>query len=167
MGLYSCTQELPLSALLILTMKNLWQMRYSKGWIVLLASIVGISFGAYTFINRAVTSQVYVTNCGTQDYKPTTIVKFCADAGVAISAIEWNSWSSAGAMGVGIYQINDCQPTCVAGKEHYAEVTLTLSKMKTIHGKPTLTFISVKTKDGKNLPLGDLPQDSWPMELAG
>jgi hypothetical protein len=42
-----------------------------------------------------------------------------------------------------------------------------LSKTKTIAGKPTLTYIVVKTKDGKNLPLSDSPTDAWPMELAG
>ena len=148
-------------------MKSFREIRYSKGWIVLLATVVGLGFGSYTFINRAVTSQVYVTNCGMQDYKPTTIIKFCADAGVGVGAIEWSSWNAEGATGEGKYQINDCEPSCVDGKLYYADVTLTLSKSKTINGKPTLTFISIKTKDGKNLPLSNSPKDSWPMELAG
>jgi hypothetical protein len=42
-----------------------------------------------------------------------------------------------------------------------------LSKTKTIKGKPTLTYIKVTTKDGKNLPLSASPTDAWPMELAG
>ncbi|CAB4706485.1 unannotated protein [freshwater metagenome] len=148
-------------------MKSIREYRYSKGWIVLLATAVGLSYGGYTYINRAVTSQVYVTNCGMQDYKPTTIIKFCADAGVGVGAIEWSSWSAEGATGEGKYEINDCIPTCVAGKLHSADVTVVLSKSKTIAGKPTLTHIVVKTKDGKNLPLSDSPTDAWPMELAG
>jgi hypothetical protein len=148
-------------------MKSFREYRYSKGWIVLLATAVGLSYGGYTYINRAVTSQVYVTNCGMQDYKPTTIIKFCADAGVGVGAIEWSSWSADGATGEGKYEINDCIPTCVAGKLHSADVTVVLSKSKSIAGKPTLTYIVVKTKDGKNLPLSDSPTDAWPMELAG
>ena len=148
-------------------MKNFRHYRSSKGWIVLLATVVGLSYGGYTFIHRAVTSQVYVTNCGIQDYKPTTIIKFCADAGVGIGAIKWNSWNTDGATGEGTYQINDCSPSCVEGKQHYANVTIELSKSKIINGKPTLTYIKVMTKDGENLPLSDSPTDSWPMELAG
>ena len=148
-------------------MKSFREYRYSKGWVVLLATVVGMGYGGYTFINRAVTTQVYVTSCGMQDYKPTSIVKFCADAGVEVSDIKWGSWSAEGAAGEGVYQINDCLPNCAAGKEHYAKVTLVLSKAKTIKGKPTLTFITIKTVDKKNLPLSDSPSDAWPMELAG
>ena len=143
------------------------QVRYSKGWIVVLATLLGISFGSYTFVTRAVSTQIYVTNCGILDYKPTSIVKFCADAGVLISHIEWDSWSSNGATGIGEYQINDCTPTCVAGKQHYAHVDIILSKEKSIKGKRALTFISIKTKDGKNLPTSNSASDAWPMELAG
>ena len=148
-------------------MKSFREFRYSKGWIVLLASVLGLGYGGYTFINRAVTSQVYVTNCGMQDYKPTTIIKFCADSGVGVGAIEWSSWSADGATGEGKYQINDCLPNCAAGKQHYADVSVVLSKSKNIKGKPTLTFITITTKDKKNLPLSDSPSDAWPMELAG
>ncbi len=143
------------------------QLRHSKGWIVLLATLLGVSYGGYTFVNRAVTTQVYVTNCGILDYKPTTIIKFCADAGVLISQIEWDTWSADGAAGIGEYQINDCVPSCVAGKLHFAHVDIVLSKEKSIKGKKALTFISIKTKDGKNLPTSNSPTDAWPMELAG
>jgi len=146
---------------------NLKNLRYSKGWIVALATIIGLSFGAYTSINRAVTSHVYVTNCGSIDYKPTALVKFCADAGVEITQIEWESWSSQKAVGTGVYEINDCEPSCVAGKLHFATVEITLRKSKSIGGKETLTFISIKTKDGKNLPLSSSTNDAWSLELAG
>ncbi|TSA47291.1 MAG: hypothetical protein D4R50_03340 [Actinomycetales bacterium] len=143
------------------------QLRNSKGWIVLLATLLGLGFGGYTFVNRAITSQVYVTNCGILDYKPTVILKFCADAGVGIDKIEWTAWSAEGAIGEGIYQINDCEPTCVAGKLHFTDVEIILSKGKTIDGKKALTYISIKTKDGTNLPLSNSHGDEWPMELAG
>jgi len=148
-------------------MKNFKELRRSKGWIVVLATIVGISLGAYAFVNRAVSTQVYVTNCDMQDYKPESITKFCADGGVTIASIEWESWSKNGASGKGIYYANDCEPSCAEGKFHEANVVITLSKIKSINGKPTLTFIDVATEDKKELPLSDSWQDGWPLELAG
>lgn len=141
--------------------------RYSKGWILALATILGVGFGGYTFVNRALTTQVYVTNCGIIDYKPTAILKFCADGGVAIGAIQWETWSAQGATGIGKYQINNCSPNCDDGKIYYADVEVKLSRMKSLDSKEVLTFISLKTKDGKNLPLSSSPRDAWPLELAG
>ena len=143
------------------------KLKSSKGWVVLLATIIALGFGGYTFVNRAVTTHVYVSNCGILDYKPSVILKFCADAGVGIGQIEWTSWSAEGGRGTGTYEINDCAPTCVAGKRHYADVEIILSKIKTIDGKKALTFISITTKDGKVLPLSQSPNDEWPLELAG
>ncbi|CAB4970778.1 unannotated protein [freshwater metagenome] len=146
---------------------NFKTLRNSRGWIFVLATVVGLSFGGYTFVHRALTSHVYVTNCGVIDYKPTVVIKFCADAGVLISQVEWSSWSTDSATGSGVYEINDCQPTCVAGKSHYADVEIVLSKLKNISGKSAFTFIKIKTKDSKNLPLSQSSEDAWPLELAG
>ncbi len=148
-------------------MKNFKELRRSKGWVVILATVVGLSFGTYTFVNRAVTTQVYVTNCGMQEYKPDSITQYCADAGVTVDSIEWESWSKDGALGKGIYHVNDCEPSCYEGKFHEADVEIRLSKVKTINGKPTLTFIMITTKDKKNLPLETTPINQWPLELAG
>ncbi len=146
---------------------KLKQMRYSKGWIVLLAIVVGLSLGGYTFVNRAVNSQVYVTNCGLLDYKPTVMLKFCAETSESIDKIQWLTWSADGATGKGLYQINDCKPTCEVGKIHFANVEIILSKGKMINGKRALTFISIKSREGPNLPLSNSSKAAWPLELAG
>ncbi len=148
-------------------MKKFIKLRSSKGWIVVLATLIGLTFGGYSFTKNAVSTQVYVTNCGKLDYKPSLIIKFCADAGVLISHIEWSSWSADSAVGKGAYEINDCQPTCVAGKVHHADIEIVLSKSKLIQEKRALSFITIKSKDGKNLPLSNSPIDEWPLELAG
>ena len=148
-------------------MKSFREMRYSKGWVVSLATVIGLGLGGYTYVQHALASQVYVTNCGMQDFKPSTVIKFCADAGVSVNKISWSVWNEQGATGEGEYQINDCEPSCVDGKHHYAKVVISLSKVKEINGKTTLTYIDIKTKDGKNLPLSDSAEDAWPMELAG
>lgn len=143
------------------------EIRFTKGWIVIVASAIGLSYGGYTFINHAITTQIYVTTCGHLDYKPTVILKFCADAEVGIGQIQWSTWSAEGASGTGVYEVNDCAPSCASGKFHYADVRITLSKSKTSDGKIALTFISISTKDEKNLPLSQSTSDSWPLELAG
>lgn len=144
--------------------KNL---RYSKGWFVVLASVIGLSYGGYTFVHRAVSEQVYVTNCGILDYKPTGIIKFCGDTLIGIDQILWLTWSAEVATGDGKYQINDCQPSCAEGTLRFADVAIILSKPKSVDGKKALTFISIKSKDGRNLPLSNSQSDGWSLELAG
>ena len=132
-----------------------------------LVTIMALSFGGYTFAKRAVTSHVYVTTCGKLDYKPAILIKFCADTAVEIAQIEWSTWSANGGTGTGIYVINDCAPTCFDGQWHSAKVKILLSKGKIIDGKEVLTFITVTTQDGENLPLTQSSADAWSLELAG
>ena len=129
--------------------------------------MVGLSFGGYTFVNRAVSSQVYVSNCGLLDYKPTAMLKFCVETSEGISKIEWLTWNADGATGKGLYQVNDCQPSCEIGKIHFAEVEIILSKGKVIDGKRALTFITIESAKGGKLPLSNSSKDAWPLELAG
>jgi len=141
--------------------------RYSRGWIVLLATLIGLSYGGYTYVHRAITAQVYIENCGHVDYKPKVILKFCADAGVGIADIDWTQWSASQAEGTAKYSANDCNPTCVAGKFSSAEVYVKLSKLKKINGKDAFTYIQVETKDGTPLPLLKSKDDQWSLEMAG
>ena len=129
--------------------------------------MVGLSFGGYTFVNRAVSSQVYVSNCGLLDYKPTAMLKFCVETSEGISKIEWLTWNADGATGKGLYQVNDCQPSCEIGTIHFAEVEIILSKGKVIDGKRALTFITIESAKGAKLPLSNSSKDAWPLELAG
>jgi hypothetical protein len=101
------------------------------------------------------------------DYKPTSILKFCAETSVGIDNIKWLTWNAEGATGKGIYQINDCQPSCEVGKYLFAEIEIILSKGKVIDGKRALTFITIKSANSEPLPLSDSPKDAWPLELAG
>ncbi len=141
--------------------------RHSKRWVALLATIIGLSYGGYTFVNRAVTTQVYVSNCGILDYKPTAMLKFCVETSVGIDKIQWLTWNAEGATGKGLYQINDCQPTCEVGKIHFAKVEISLSKGKIINGKRALTFITIESANNGKLPLSNSSKDAWPLELAG
>ncbi len=138
-------------------------MKTSRPLVIVLSlvTVIGISLGGYTYVHRAATSQIYAFNCGLMDYKPTTLTQYCADAGAGVSDITWDNWDANGAIGTGRYAINDCEPTCVAGKWHYADVNIRLSALVHKGGKPAFTHISYKTVDGKKLPLGKTSSEEW------
>ena len=148
-------------------MSNFEKARRSKGWIVLLATVVGLGVGGYTYVHRAASQQLYVTNCGIVDYKPGVFFKSCSQGGMAVGQIDWESWSQDGARGKGIYAINDCKPDCKTGTLTKVPVTVVLTGDKPlteVRGKRVLNHISIATLDKKPLPLGTSSSDSWVLE---
>ena len=141
--------------------------RRSKGWVVLLATVVGISLGAYSFISNARANHVYTVTCGIVDYKPGVFFKTCADGGIAVGQMQWESWSQNGARGKGTYAINNCSPDCATGKLFKVPVDVILtgnSPLDTVRGKRVLNRIVIKTLDKKPLPLNSSNTDSWVLE---
>jgi hypothetical protein len=138
-------------------------MKSSRGLLAVLSliSIAAITLGIFTYLHRAVSEQVYVYNCGIVDYKPVSLTKYCADEGVVVGDIQWNTWGAKGATGIGKYAINPCIPNCVSGAWQYADVKVKLTKSVKSKGKKVLTQIVITTADSKNLPLGKSPSDSW------
>ncbi len=127
-----------------------------------LITVIAVSMGSYTYINRAVVQQVYVYNCGIQDYKPTSLTQFCADAGVGVGEIKWEDWSAGGATGTGRYALNTCEPSCVAGNWLYEDVNVKLSKAVHDKGKTVLSRIDIATVDAKKLlPRNTKNSDGW------
>ena len=100
-----------------------------------------------------VSSAVYVTNCGTLSQKPTSLTIYCGDAGVSVIKIAWKSWGKNGATGTAIYSANNCTPTCVAGTFVNAPVNIKLAPPTAIKGKLVMKILSIKTSNGKKLPL--------------
>ena len=141
-------------------------MKNSRGLLAVLSaiSIAAIAFGIFTYLHRAASEQVYVYNCGIVDYKPSSLTKFCADAGVGVGGIQWDTWGAEGATGVGKYWINPCNPDCAQGKLQYADVKVNLSKSVADKGKKVLSQIEVVSADGKKLPLGTSASDRWVLE---
>ena len=141
--------------------------RRSKGWVVLLATVVGISLGAYSFISNARANHVYTVTCGIVDYKPGVFFKTCADGGIAVGQMQWESWSQNGARGKGTYAINNCSPDCATGKLFKVPVDVILtgnSPLDTVRGKRVLNRIVIKTLDKKPLPLNSSNTESWVLE---
>lgn len=46
------------------------------------------------------------------------MVLACADAGVRLEGLQWSSWTSLSATGVGTLVYNDCTPDCAGGQFH-------------------------------------------------
>jgi hypothetical protein len=146
---------------------NFSEARRSKGWIVLLATLVGISLGAYSFISNARANHVYTVTCGIVDYKPGVFFKSCADGGIAVGQMQWESWSKDGARGKGTYAINNCTPDCATGKLLTTKVDVFLTgntPLDEVRGKRILNRIKIKTLDEKPLPQSGLNTDSWVLE---
>ncbi len=146
---------------------NFSEARRTKGWIVLVATVLGVGIGAYTFISSARANHVYTLTCGIVDYKPGVFFKSCADGGIAVGQIQWESWSKIGASGTGIYAINDCTPDCATGKLHKTAVTVTLTgttPLAIANKKSVLNHIAIATIDKKPLPLGSSNKDSWDLQ---
>ncbi len=141
--------------------------RKSKGWILLFATVVGLSLGIYSFVSNARANHVYTITCGIVDYKPGVFFKSCAHGGVAVGQIQWEAWSQDGARGTGIYAINDCKPDCKSGTLSKVPVTVVLSgsnPLTEVRGKRVLDHITIVTVDKKPLPLGTSNTDSWVLE---
>ena len=146
---------------------NFSEARRTKGWIVLVATVLGVGIGTFTFISSARANHVYTLTCGIVDYKPGVFFKSCADGGIAVGQIQWESWSKIGASGRGIYAINDCTPDCATGKLQKTGVIVTLTgstPLDIVNKKSVLNHITIATIDKKPLPLGSSNKDSWNLQ---
>lgn len=84
--------------------------------------------------------QPFAINCATTQFKPKKIVIACGDAGIWLGKLKWSSWGAMRASGTGVYNANDCTPTCSAGHIKSGPVKVTLSNPKTCPGQTHLAF---------------------------
>lgn len=61
---------------------------------------------------------VYVPDCNTLVYKPSSIVLACADANMAMEHAHWHTWTQSRATGTADFVYNDCVPNCADGHMH-------------------------------------------------
>lgn len=73
-----------------------------------------------------------VADClGKPQVEPTQIVLACGDGNESVGGITWTGWGSRFAAGLGTAVINDCTPSCVAGRDHSYPVVVVLSGHQT------------------------------------
>lgn len=97
-------------------------------------------------------SQVYTWDCESPDVKPVSITLTCGDGGMYVDKIKWSRWDSKGAQGIGIYNVNDCDPDCADGTMCAAKVKVNLSRLTEKGQKFYLRAMVIRSFDGKNLP---------------
>ena len=123
----------------------------------LLAALVVIALTAtsvYVF-GKDHARDIYTYDCETIEQRPTQITQYCADGGVYIYDITWDSWGYNGANGKGIYSENLCEPNCAEGTREEIPVDIYLSGIETIEGRKILRYLSANTRNGEVLPSGN------------
>lgn len=121
---------------------------------VALASAALVMGGAViTSPGAAAASRVQVNDCGELAKKPADLVLACADANTMLTEMTWTGWSNKRAVGKGVYEANDCKPTCVEGtfRSYPARIILTAPKTQSgarVFTKATISF--TKAKPGKS-----------------
>jgi len=122
--------------------------------------ILALTAGSVITFGKSYANDIYTYDCEYLEQRPEQLTKYCADAGVLIYDITWESWGYNGAEGTGTYSENLCEPSCAEGKRVEEQVDLYLSGIETIEGKRVLRYLSVNTKDGILLPNGN-SYDNW------
>ncbi len=105
--------------------------------------------------------QVLTWNCEIPEHKPESILITCADGGIYVEKIKWNTWSKEGATGSGILSENLCEPSCAEGKRVTAPVNLILSNLTEQNGKYYLRTLDITTSDGKDFRWGRANSFQW------
>ena len=106
-------------------------------------------------------SKVLTWNCELEDQRPELIMITCADGGLYVEKIKWNTWSKEGATGVGVFSENLCEPSCAEGQRVEAEVNLRLTNLTEQNGKYYLRTLDISTADGKDFPWGGTSGFQW------
>jgi hypothetical protein len=103
--------------------------------------------------NQAVSvkpEEVLTFDCETPVHKPDYITLTCADGGIAVGEIKWQSWEVNAAKGTGVYAENNCQPDCASGKLIKTPVVLSLTNLIEYKSKFYLKDLAITTQKGNN-----------------
>ena len=86
--------------------------------------------------------------------RPAQIMLTCADGGMIVTGITWQTWSSKQALGTGIYSQNMCDPSCAEGSRVDVPVTIKLSEPFEYKGRNVLKTLDIQVVSGRELPNG-------------
>ena len=117
--------------------------------------IIALTAGSVIAFGKSYARDIYTYDCEYLEQRPEQLTKYCADAGVLIYDITWESWGYNGAEGTGTYSENLCEPNCAEGERVEAKVDLFLSGIEVIEGKRVLRYLNANTRNGEVLPNGD------------
>jgi hypothetical protein len=106
-------------------------------------------------------TEVLTWDCEYPEYKPKAITFTCADGGLYVDKIQWDSWSQKGATGTAIFYENLCEPSCAEGKQVSEEVKIKLSNLTPRKGKFYLRTLDIETVTGKDFTWGRAGTYQW------
>ena len=97
---------------------------------------------------------VWTYDCEFPVQRPEQIMLTCADGGMIVTDIKWQSWNTKEATGSGIYSQNMCEPNCAEGMRVEIPVRLRLSELFEYKGRNVLQSLDIKATSGRELPDG-------------
>ena len=99
---------------------------------------------------------VWTYDCEFPVQRPEQIMLTCADGGMVVTDIKWQSWDAKGATGTGTYSQNMCEPSCAEGKRVDVPVIVNLSELFEYKGRNVLRALDIKAVSGRELPDGSM-----------
>jgi len=106
-------------------------------------------------------TEVLTWDCELPEYKPEAITLTCADGGLYVDQITWNTWTKEGATGSGIFHKNLCEPSCAEGESVSEAVKLTLTELTPRKGKFYLRTLDIETQSGRHFNWGRANGYEW------
>ena len=97
---------------------------------------------------------IWTYDCEFPVQRPEQIMLTCADGGMIVTDINWQSWDATGATGTGTYSQNMCEPSCAEGKRVDVPVIVNLSELFEYKGRNVLRALDIKAVSGRELPNG-------------
>ena len=97
---------------------------------------------------------IWTYDCEFPAQRPEQIMLTCADGGMIVTDIKWQSWDATGATGTGTYSQNMCDPSCAEGKRVDVPVIVNLSELFEYKGRNVLRALDIEAVRGRELPNG-------------
>ena len=99
---------------------------------------------------------IWTYDCEFPVQRPEQIMLTCADGGMIVTDIKWQSWDATGATGTGTYSQNMCEPSCAEGKRVDVPVIVNLSELFEYKGRNVLRALDIEAVGGRELPDGSM-----------
>ena len=103
---------------------------------------------------------IWTYDCEFPVQRPEQIMLTCADGGMIVTDIKWQTWDPKGATGTGTYSQNMCEPSCAEGKRVDVPVIVNLSELFDYKGRNVLRTLDIEAVSGRELPNGNT-RISW------
>jgi len=97
---------------------------------------------------------IWTYDCEYPVQRPEQIMLTCADGGMIVTDIKWQTWNTKEAIGSGTYSQNMCEPSCAEGKRVAVPVRLRLSELFEFKGRNVLRTLDITAVSGRELPNG-------------